>query len=158
MGGGRRARDRGLRPGCGVPFRPQGTRPGLLPWRGLGGAVFAGFVEVGAAVRVAVASWLSGGLLDPSAGFGFPDHPSPAPESPSGPVPGPPLAQSPAASCCPTCSFSDASLPSKPDGPKSSVCVLFSGHGVPPTNPVNTHVREASRPLVPQSPSCPATL
>lgn len=45
--------------------------PGLRLWVGAL-AVFVGFVEV--AARVTMAFWLSGGLLEPSAGFGFIDH------------------------------------------------------------------------------------
>lgn len=102
--------------------------------------------------QVTVSSWLSGGLLDPSAGFGLTDHPlllkAPLALAPGTPL-SPGLLQLSAALPAPT-----ELLPSKPDASESSVCVLFSGHWGPPGSPVATPVGEASRSLVPL---CPAT-
>ena len=55
-------------------FRPQGTWPGLLPWW-VGGRCVCWVCGGEGCCQVTVSSWLSGGLLDPSAGFGFTDRP-----------------------------------------------------------------------------------
>lgn len=69
--GGRSEESRGQ--GSGAGNRTTGNRAQGFSCRR--GAVFAGFLEVAAVARATVASWLSGGLLDSSSGFGFTGHP-----------------------------------------------------------------------------------
>lgn len=107
------------------------------------------FVEVAAVVMVTVVSWLSGGQT--SAGFGFSDCPLLL-KAPLPMAPGTPLSRA-SCSLLLRCLFLLRSFTAaKPDVPGACLCPLCWALGSHPPAPVTTHVREASRSLLPRSP------